>query len=201
MKDLLKQAYTKLDSNDFVGAREDYRKAVMLDEPDGDIIHNLNTAEQEEKLEFFRNLRAKYPNSFSIRLSEANYLAASQYKAQAIDRYSEMLELFGENLKDHLIARLNRLGTACRDNVEIRQTLIINDFQSIWTMGDQYEPARKLRPTMLRMLANELHKEECIPILEELVGDRQLPVSIRELFEAKIVELHYLSKAIEDIMK
>ena len=196
-KDLLVQAYSKFELNDFAGARDDYRRAIMLEEPTGETISNFDLADQLEKLEFFKNIRSTYPQSNVAWFSLAHLLAESHFKSQAIECYSEMLNLFDNNSEDSLIISLSRLGVACRDTVDIRTKLIVSDFQSIWMTGEHYEPARKLRRTILKMLINELHTEEAIPIFDKLILDEHLPSEIKTLFEAKIAELRLLAKSID----
>ena len=124
--------------------------------------------------------------------------AAMHYPDQAIELYAKMFELFGATPKDRFSIHWDRLQAACRD-IRLRETLIVEDVCTIWDMGEEYVPARKLRWLLLKMLVRELDDETSITVFEALSEDYRFPESVRRVFHAKIDELIALSDAVDEI--
>lgn len=198
LRDLLDQAYRKMDAQDFAGAVHDYRTAAMLAMPDAVTLTNLTQAADHEHLAFLEQLRERYPDSELAWFMQARYYATMQYPHQAIELYAKMFELFGATPKDRFSIHWDRLQAACRDT-HLREALIIDDVCTIWDMGEEYPPARKLRWLLLKILLRELDDEASIPIFETLAEDYRFPDSVRRVFVAKVNELVALVDAVDEI--
>lgn len=198
IRTLLDQAYRKMDAQDFAGAVHDYRAAAMMAMPDATTLSNLTQASDHEQLAFLEQLRERYPDSELAWFMQARYYAAMHYPDQAIELYAKMFELFGATPKDRFSIHWDRLQAACRD-IRLRETLIVEDVCTIWDMGEEYTPARKLRWLLLKILVRELDDETSISVFEALAEDTRFPDSVRRVFYAKIDELIALSDAVEEI--
>jgi hypothetical protein len=198
IRDLLDQAYRKMDAQDFAGAVRDYRTAAMMAMPDATTLTNLTQASDYEQLAFLEQLRERYPDSELAWFMQARFYATIHSPNQAIELYAKMFDLFGATPKDRFSIHWDRLQAACRD-IRVREKLIVEDVRIIWDMGEEYPPARKLRWLLLKIVVRELDDEGSIPIFEELLNDYRFPDSVRRLFEAKIAELVALSDAVDEI--
>lgn len=196
--DLLDRAYHKMDAHDFAGAVRDYRAAAMLAMPDATTLTNLTQASEHEQLAFLEQLRERYPDSELAWFMQARYYATMHYPDQAIELYSKMFELFGATPRDRFSIHWDRLQAACRD-IRLRESLIIEDVKTIWDMGEEYAPARKLRWLLLKLLLRELDDEGSIPIFEALATENRFPDSVKAVFCAKIAELKALCDALYEI--
>ena len=195
---VLEQAHDKLDRNDFVGARDDYR-SVMLKSPEGlKWLGNLSVAEKEECLAFRRELRNIYPDSYDTWMSEAMLLVNMRRWDRAVKLFSEMLDKFGSDKVNEFRIRSGRLEANLKA-IDRRHSLIVDDVQMLWDSGNSHEVTRKIRQFILNTISKDMSKNEDVPVLEKLAESSVFPPSVKNFFEIKMSELKALYDAIGDV--
>lgn len=190
---LIDKADQELEMNDFGRAIIDYRSAALISPPSQTILDNLRISEQEEALQFRRELSIKHPNSYLVQMSLADSYARFHYKRQAIDIYTKILNTIELDIHEQTRIRLKRLRAICMEGYSY-PTLFLEDFWVIWRFGDEYGPAKKLRVIMLRFITYEAEDEYAIKSLKLLIASDELPSLVKNLLEVKINEIHMLNQ-------
>ncbi|HVO68935.1 MAG TPA: hypothetical protein VMT24_02750 [Aggregatilineaceae bacterium] len=199
--ELIERAYQKLGGENSTGARDDYRTLVLLAAPDEKILFNLLVAEDLDGLIFRQRLRLAHPDSLVVAIAEADYFARIGNYAQAVRLYTTLLESPSGSSDQAIDIRLKRLSALCRGGSTIRDChqQILDDFWSLWGLGETFVPAQKTRRHWVRILMKELQSLEHASIFESLLLDERLPTSVRNLFSLKNSELNELFKVIEEL--
>jgi hypothetical protein len=197
--DLLTRADQKLEDNQYTGALDDYRIAALLAPLSEVTLYNLRVAEEGEGLLFRQSLRLAHPESLIAHLAEPDHLAAMHIGPRAVQLYSEILDLFGHDPTSAIKIRSKRFNTLCRFYRTNYFTQLLDDFWTLWMMGDSLEQVKVMRQSLVSILIKELQDIESIAVFDSLTYDERLPKNVRALFEVKNVELKALKVAIEEV--
>lgn len=183
---LIQQADRKLEENDFAGARDDYREALMASGPQ-EILINLGVAENHERLHFIKTLRQKYPDSVKVHQMEIHCLMDIGHSRNALILVSQLLKRDDLSPEERLYFHEMRLRLSF---VTQRYDHVLEDFAFSWNMAQQLLPPRPYAQVALLTIISENARElDTIPILETLASDDQYPLIIREYLAAKIEEI------------
>jgi hypothetical protein len=192
--ELIAEADRKLEENSYAEARDLYRAAALMTSPTRATLVNLSIAEDQDRLEFRRQLSLAHPTSTQVRLAEASALTSAHRARQAIQIYTQMLGW--ETIDSHkaFAVRLARLRVAASSG---DYQVLQNDFLALWKASAADPRLRRLRPTMLRSLA-QLHDVKAIGMLQVLFEDTDIGSPVKHFLESKITELRSLAAAIEE---
>ena len=198
---LIEEADRQLEANNFALAGELFRDACMLAPPTRHIFTNLRVAEEQERLQFYRQLEAKYPDSLLVKSKLMGvYLdMPGHWKARAIDISTKLLQTLTLEIAEELRLRRIRFSTMlrCADYATPdRDRVLTEDFTYLWQAGNHYPWATKTRGSLLAELAGVAD-----PILGLAVASLAeadwLPAKAGELLRKKADELLILSEVIQ----
>lgn len=156
LDDLLEEGDRLLGANDFVGARDAYRRAAIAGCLSRAALTNLEVATEQERLAFARELHARHPASFEAALALAHTLIATRRFDDAVLLCSNMLSERGGDSTAALQIRIVRLQAAAQGQ---RHETLVEDVRALWAEGEVRPAARKLRRTVLRTIAGIDHAE------------------------------------------
>jgi tetratricopeptide (TPR) repeat protein len=199
---LYHEALRKSDQNDFAGASLDFHAVVQLQQLPWalDAIDGILEAQRFQQVQFIRELKSKYPDSFPVWLAYAAYFESRRQYPHAVNTYGEMLELFGEDFTYALRIHERRLVTACRlAHSDPQRVLIEEDLRHLWQMGEQHQQPKKARGVYILRVCEALNKATDARVLAQLADDKLFPASVRELFKLKSQELSLLGKVMSSL--
>ena len=192
-KTMLAEAHDKLEQNSFSEACALYRQAAMISEPNQKQLGNLAVAEEEERLQYRRELCRRYPGSFDCKLSLIQILNSAAHSSLAVQLASELLSASDLRENQHLLLRFVRLKSAiATTNVE----LVIEDFAELWKAGEDNGAAYRCRKGILMSLAScsDPAYVEAFQRLSELAF---LDEQVAHFFELKAEELRMMRLALD----
>ena len=184
-----------LDRNDYSTARELYRKAALVVDPNDEtlltiILSNSCFATKMDHLLFLRTMADRYPESLTCGKFVAwwhnnvcNHTYASIWTCnQILARYPS---------PGPLDVHCERLRAALRDRSS--HHLVLEDCAIIWESAGRMADPRPTREYLLEELASA-KDPALITIMGDLVTQSWVTTSVRGFLEAKIAELKLLSQ-------
>jgi hypothetical protein len=189
--DLFEEGERLLDANDFVGARDAYRRAALAGCLSRASLTNLEVATEQERLTFARELYARHPTSFEAALALAHTFMATRRFDDAVRLCSNMLAEHGGDSTAALQIRVIRLQAAAQGQ---RHETLVDDVLALWAESEVRQAARKLRRTVLRTIAKLDHVEAERAIYSIAAALPDGPE--RRMLAAKGAELAALSDAL-----
>lgn len=156
LDELVEEGERLLDANDFVGARDAYRRAARAGCLSRTSLANLEVATEQERLAFARELHALHPTSFEAALALVHTFMATRRFDDAVRFCSNMLAERGADSTAALQIRIIRLRAAAQSQ---RHETLVEDVLALWAESEVRPAARKLRRTVLRTIAGIDHAE------------------------------------------
>lgn len=198
LKQLIEEADSLLENNEFAAARDLYRSAVLLAPPTEDVLGKLRVAEEQDQLQFSRNLRHHFPASLVVQKNEIRTLMqmGNAWNVHALMRCTELLEAGSLELPETLHIRWRRLKAAIRagrHQVQDQYRTLIEDFFELWDAGTRLPWAMKIRSNLVEELAG-LIDPLAIETLTDLSERDWAPSGLKEFLNTKIRELHTLER-------
>ncbi len=174
----------QLDDNQFLDARESFRRAV-LDGIDSDrVIHNLHVAEKEERDAFWRSVVDKFPNNRKLRMARLEWRLSGGFAQLALLECTELLRS-AESAREMILLKLVRLRAASRC---CHFDKFADDFRAIWSNELPDSDSNALRRALVSVIA-ELTSTDAIPALEDLIRGFSSEEEFSKLLSAKRLEL------------
>lgn len=189
---LLDQAAITTDNDVYLGAKDQLRIALLIEEPNEDDLSRLNDAERGDSHIFRKRLKLAHSNSFAVYLAEPDFLAGINPQ-RAVALYSEMLEKFTDP-NFVLTIRDRRFSTFCnyrRFDAPASQ-LFVSDFWYIWDTRGNF-PKKVGRKSIISNLFFSIKDESGSQILQLLESDSRTPEFVKKLIRLKREELDILN--------
>lgn len=194
-KDYFSQGNELLEENKFGEAREFFRKALEEGAPSKKYLFNLSVAENQEILEFRRNLRNKHSQSLICQIDFANHLGQNGYYSQALGVFQELVNKTKTNLKQNIEVRLSRINIC----LKVKQFRVFQeDFIYIWKASNQVPGASLFRPRLVKMVAS-LNELQALDIVLSLGKEPSFPDGLKSFLEKKGEELGKLNEILNSL--
>jgi len=186
------EAQRKLEQNSFHEAVALYRETAMGFEPSQRQLGNLAVAEDEDRLQFRRELCRRHPNSLGCKMSMLQTLESGGHSGLAVQVASEILSTNDLTQSQELLLRLLRLKSALATP---RCALILEDFAHLWQAGEEHVAALRCRKGILTSMAacrDPLH----VDAFEQLSELPFLGEPVAKLFKTKAEELRLMQSVL-----
>lgn len=184
---LLNTAQKCLEENAFADAVQMFRKYIHnTSDPDNRVLANLAVAEDQERIQFLRELVSMQNDNLTCRLAEISELTRFGYGAQAIAKCSAALTEFSKD-RDVFLLKLARLRAACTSACF---EFFVADFCDTWRSATR--AADRFRPRLIEDVVR-IGSPDAVRPLQELQAEPWVPENLKRLLRTKIVELQLLS--------
>lgn len=187
--ELTAAAISKLESNDFAGARSLLREAAMMQDPTEGVLANLSVAEDEEILDFRRSLSHIHASSLVCVLGEIQALLNVRRPTHAIQLATRKLSSEQHTLHDEIRLRLLRFKAAVQGG---GSECLVADFLRIWRAASLLPAAMRFRPGLIRQVSS-VHHSDFSAVVHDLSLNPDLPSVVRDFLKSKALELDLLS--------
>jgi hypothetical protein len=176
--------------DEYIAARDAYRKAALLAEPSRDDVYALSHAEKSAWLKVMWELVELYPSSLDVQMAFAQAAVRVGRDHIALDAYSRILSDFELSKLDEFHARIGRLEANGIYVATIhRPDLFIQDALYLRELGETFNAGLRLASALSRV-----HGAVCIPTLEQLWAALDPDALVSQLLERKIEELRILKQ-------
>ena len=186
---LLESAYEVLDNNHMLGAKDEYRFAILIDIPTEADLFNLTVAEAADALAFRKRLIRAHPDVFAVRIEEARHLLHSGFAKNASVCCTKLLLKFTEEEQQRVIHEV-RFDAFCeyRQLDESAIFAFLDDFWFLWELR-----TKRSQPTIIkRLIWQMMHvasDESGIAALQKLRDDTRLSTNIQDAINRRISEI------------
>jgi len=185
MTDILNKANEHYDQDHFIEARELYRKAFLSEEPTSHHLALLSISEDYEKLLYIKQLRILYPDSSTIMLEEATYLAQIGMARHSLKLWSKLLS--ADNLSTEKKQSLHYIRF--RYNYRFAKPdfeILYEDFRYIYELGTQHQNM------LFARILTELNSEKAFPFLKKIQSE--FTDEADELYQLLELKMDYIKK-------
>jgi hypothetical protein len=165
-----------------------FHEAMKRTSPTKHHLDCLETSQHILKTAFYRELRDRYPDSWQIKFSQANFL----HGTFAIKLYSEVLENSDLGELDKRKIRYCRLRESCKQR-NTDYDMLREDFFYLWNHSLELVPSiSNMRRVILKTLTLDINSPHAIPLLKRLSEESELDEQARLILQSKINLLQLL---------
>ena len=158
---LLDEADRLLDEYDFTGSVAAFREAAHLGPLTSDWLMNFRIAEENEQIEFRKQLTRMFPASLDLALDEVEALGRAGFGPQAVARCSDLLKSSVLTPMQIRLIRHARFEVARKTR---ESALFADDFLYLWGESNALgHPARVQASLLKALIPRSILRAFCLP--------------------------------------
>ena len=191
------EACRLLDTGDYAGARDAYRKALLAGSaPVSDyVLTNLGIAEERERLEFRLALSSRCPDAVDLQIELVHSFLKMHIAHKAIQLCTELLDQHAHVVSVARQARFARLAATSQASSPPDREQFVDDFVCLWNEVDgSSERGREAGRFALLTFVVKLANSKLIDCLREIQSRCGQSKDLHEIINNKINELAVLDR-------